>query len=205
MAPAPGPAPAPPRPAPQAQVRGGAHALPGDALPLVLLLLLLQDELDEQLLQLLVAVVDAELLEAGGGRPVSAHPPLAAGFTPCAVRAARQPRPQKPICPLAPGPQGPHRGVPPATQASPLPQLVYPWKGEVSRGLASLGSTGRVIPLRQLGTGAWGQGPARTDTRHPASWPSQAPRDRGGPRGWRTELREWWLPTHLLTGNTSKP
>lgn len=44
-----------------------AHALPGDALALVLLLLLLQDEPDEQLLQLLVAVVDAELLKAGGG------------------------------------------------------------------------------------------------------------------------------------------
>lgn len=38
--------------------------LPGDALPLVLLLLLLQHQLDEQLLQLLIAVVDAELLEA---------------------------------------------------------------------------------------------------------------------------------------------
>ena len=38
---------------------------PGDALPLVLLLLLLQHQLDEQLLQLLVAVVDAELLKAG--------------------------------------------------------------------------------------------------------------------------------------------
>ena len=37
---------------------------PGDALSLVLLLLLLQHQLDEQLLQLLVAVVDAELLEA---------------------------------------------------------------------------------------------------------------------------------------------
>jgi hypothetical protein len=34
---------------------------PGDALALILLLLLLQDELDKQLLQLLVAVVDAEL------------------------------------------------------------------------------------------------------------------------------------------------
>ena len=34
---------------------------PLDALPLVLLLLLLQHQLDEQLLQLFVAVVDAEL------------------------------------------------------------------------------------------------------------------------------------------------
>ena len=34
---------------------------PFDALPLVLLLLLLQHQLDEQLLQLFVAVVDAEL------------------------------------------------------------------------------------------------------------------------------------------------
>ena len=37
---------------------------PLDALALVLLLLLLEHELDEELLQLLVAVVDAELLEA---------------------------------------------------------------------------------------------------------------------------------------------
>ena len=37
--------------------------LPLDPLPLVLLLLLLQHQLDEQLLQFLVAVVDAELLE----------------------------------------------------------------------------------------------------------------------------------------------
>ena len=37
--------------------------LPLDSLPLVLLLLLLQHQLDEQLLQLLVAVVDAELLK----------------------------------------------------------------------------------------------------------------------------------------------
>ena len=35
--------------------------IPLDALPLVLLLLLLQDQLDEELLQPLVAVVDAEL------------------------------------------------------------------------------------------------------------------------------------------------
>lgn len=42
------------------------HVLPGDALPLVLLLLLLQHELNEELLQLLVAVVDAELLKAAG-------------------------------------------------------------------------------------------------------------------------------------------
>lgn len=40
------------------------HILPGDALSLVLRLLLPQDELDEKLLQLLVAVVDDELLEA---------------------------------------------------------------------------------------------------------------------------------------------
>lgn len=39
--------------------------LPLDALALVLLLLTLEGELDEHLLQLLVAVVDAELLEAG--------------------------------------------------------------------------------------------------------------------------------------------
>ena len=39
------------------------YVLPLDALPLVLLLLLLQHQLDEDLLQLLVAVVDAELLE----------------------------------------------------------------------------------------------------------------------------------------------
>ena len=38
---------------------------PGDALSLVLLLLLLQHQLDEQLLQLLVAVVDTELLKTG--------------------------------------------------------------------------------------------------------------------------------------------
>ena len=37
--------------------------LPLYALPLVLLLLLLQNQLDEQLLQLLVAVVDAKLLK----------------------------------------------------------------------------------------------------------------------------------------------
>ena len=37
--------------------------LPLDPLPLVLLLLLLQHQLDEELLQLLVAVVDAELLK----------------------------------------------------------------------------------------------------------------------------------------------
>ena len=37
--------------------------LPLDALPHVLLLLLFEDEFDEELLQLLVAVVDAELLE----------------------------------------------------------------------------------------------------------------------------------------------
>ena len=37
--------------------------LPLDALTHVLLLLLFQDELDEELLQLLVTVVDAELLK----------------------------------------------------------------------------------------------------------------------------------------------
>ena len=40
--------------------------LPGDPLPLVLLLLLLQNQLDKELLQLLVAVIDAELLKAVG-------------------------------------------------------------------------------------------------------------------------------------------
>lgn len=38
--------------------------LPGDAFSLVLALLLLQNQLDEKLLQLLVAVVDDELLKA---------------------------------------------------------------------------------------------------------------------------------------------
>lgn len=38
--------------------------LPLDALPQVLLLFLLQSQLDEQLLQLLVTEVDAELFEA---------------------------------------------------------------------------------------------------------------------------------------------
>lgn len=55
------------------------HVLPGDALPLVLLLFLLQDQLDKELLQLLVAVIDAELLEAGAWMGCSesclAHPP----------------------------------------------------------------------------------------------------------------------------------
>ena len=46
------------------KVSDGAHVLPLDALTHVLLLLLFQDELDEELLQLLVTVVDAELLEA---------------------------------------------------------------------------------------------------------------------------------------------
>ena len=45
-----------------------SHVRPLDSFPLVLLLLLLQDELDEELLQLLVAVIDAELLEAGRER-----------------------------------------------------------------------------------------------------------------------------------------
>jgi hypothetical protein len=47
----------------------GAYALPGDALSFVLLLLLFQDESDEELLQFLVAIVDAELFEAGGDGP----------------------------------------------------------------------------------------------------------------------------------------
>ena len=37
---------------------------PGDPFPLVLLLFLLQDQLNKQLLELLVAVIDAELLKA---------------------------------------------------------------------------------------------------------------------------------------------
>ena len=37
---------------------------PGDAFSLVLFLFLLQNQLDEELLQLLVAVVDAELFKA---------------------------------------------------------------------------------------------------------------------------------------------
>lgn len=44
--------------------RGGAHVFPGDAFSLILLLLLFQHQLDEELLQLFVAVVDAELFEA---------------------------------------------------------------------------------------------------------------------------------------------
>ena len=39
------------------------YVLPLDALPLVLLLLLLQHQLNEQLLQLLITIVDAELFE----------------------------------------------------------------------------------------------------------------------------------------------
>ena len=39
------------------------HMLPGDALSLVFSLLLSEDQLDEELLQLLVAVVDAELFK----------------------------------------------------------------------------------------------------------------------------------------------
>lgn len=42
----------------------GTHMFPRDAFPLVLLLLLLQDQLNKQLLQLLVAVVNAELFKA---------------------------------------------------------------------------------------------------------------------------------------------
>lgn len=41
-------------------------SLPGDSFPLVLFLLAFENELDEQLLELLIAVVDAELLEAVG-------------------------------------------------------------------------------------------------------------------------------------------
>ena len=44
------------------------HVFPRDALPLVLLLLLLQHQLNEELLQFLVAVVNAELLKATGDR-----------------------------------------------------------------------------------------------------------------------------------------
>lgn len=40
-----------------------SHMLPDDALSLIFALLLLEDQLDEELLQLLVAVVDAELFE----------------------------------------------------------------------------------------------------------------------------------------------
>ena len=43
---------------------------PLDALVLVLLLLLFQNELDEELLQLLIAVVDAELLKAASRKQV---------------------------------------------------------------------------------------------------------------------------------------
>lgn len=39
------------------------HMLPGNALPLVLLLLLLQNQLNEELLQLLVAVINAKLFK----------------------------------------------------------------------------------------------------------------------------------------------
>lgn len=39
------------------------HVLPGNALPLVLLLLLLQNQLNEELLQLLVAVINAKLFK----------------------------------------------------------------------------------------------------------------------------------------------
>ena len=49
------------------------HVLPGDALPLVLLLFLLQDQLDKELLQLLVAVIDAELFKAAR-RGINAAP-----------------------------------------------------------------------------------------------------------------------------------
>lgn len=42
------------------------NVLPLDALSLVLLLLLLENQFNEQLLQLLVTVVDAQLLKTGG-------------------------------------------------------------------------------------------------------------------------------------------
>lgn len=40
------------------------YMFPGDAFSLIFLLLLLQHQLDEQLLQLFIAVVDAELFKA---------------------------------------------------------------------------------------------------------------------------------------------
>lgn len=40
------------------------HVLPGDPFPLVFLLFLLQNQLNKELLQFLVAVIDAELLKA---------------------------------------------------------------------------------------------------------------------------------------------
>lgn len=43
-----------------------SYMFPGDSLSLVLFLFLLQHQLDEELLQFLVAVVDAELFEAAG-------------------------------------------------------------------------------------------------------------------------------------------
>lgn len=44
------------------------YMFPGDALSLVLILFLLQDQLDEKLLELLIAVVDTKLLKAEGER-----------------------------------------------------------------------------------------------------------------------------------------
>lgn len=41
------------------------HMLPGDAFSLIFVLFLSEDQLDKKLLQLLVAVIDAELLKAG--------------------------------------------------------------------------------------------------------------------------------------------
>lgn len=47
------------------QKRKVPYVSPLDAFALVFLLFLLQDQLDEQLLQLLVAIVDAKLFETG--------------------------------------------------------------------------------------------------------------------------------------------
>ena len=49
---------------PPAGTRYITYMSPLDALPLILLLLLFENQLNEQLLKLLVAVVDTELLEA---------------------------------------------------------------------------------------------------------------------------------------------
>lgn len=43
-----------------------SYMFPGDSFSLVLFLFLLEDQLDEELLQFLVAVVDAELFKAAG-------------------------------------------------------------------------------------------------------------------------------------------
>lgn len=50
-----------------------AYIFPGDAFPLIFLLLLLQHQLDEKLLQLLIAVVDAELFKAAGDTEVISY------------------------------------------------------------------------------------------------------------------------------------